>query len=156
MTSKTRRLRQHKQYIVNVQDRSRNDTGICKITSLRFGLPELMLCFASAPSSVRITVATSAVGRCFDSTAAECTIRWRRRSMYLVKISIDEDEKNNSGNTRIVLPSTQSYLFPSRPAPHRNSSNNNVRRVRVFIVASARTPRTNMRSMPMVVVVACS
>ena len=28
---------------------------------------------------------------------------------------------------------TQSYLFPSRPVPHRNSSNNNVR-VRVFIV----------------------
>ena len=30
-------------------------------------------------------------------------------------------------------PRTQSYLFPSRPVPHRNSSNNNVR-VRVFIV----------------------
>ena len=71
---------------------------------LRFsGRPELMLCFASAvrrrhlfggrlrgrfsrvdlcldsaPSSVRITVATSAVGWCFDSTAAECGIEGRR------------------------------------------------------------------------------
>ena len=45
------------------------------------------------------------------------SIRWRRRSMYLLKISIDEDEKNDSGNTRIVLPSYSPNTILPLPFP---------------------------------------